>query len=133
MKDIPVRMRATYDCVYWPDPEDDDPAQWGGWCDPHNPWGSLWGDDEYDPDDDSDAYGRGEPIEIVLPLNEAVEFVCDFPGAVWDLWEGESSVNYRTGVDVSVTLHVEDHEALVLGLAERRQKRIDAALRRRTA
>lgn len=102
-----VTIRATYDCVYFPDGEED-AATWGGWCDPSNPWGTLWGDDEYRADDDSDAYGRnGPPVELTLPVGEAARFLADFPGGVWDLCEGSSSVNYRTGVDVSVTAHAD--------------------------
>lgn len=143
-----VTIRATYDCVYWPNEcgrcgaevrtatgaeldysgdfhhgggyvcptcgpipsaevsPTDDPPRWGGWCDPSDPWGTLWGDDGCRADDGADAYGRnGPPVEIVLPVFEAARFLVDFPGGVWDLCEGESSVNYRTGVDVSVTAH----------------------------
>ena len=42
-------------------------------------------------------------------MAEAVEFIGEFPGAVWDLHDDcESSPNYRTGVDTQVTLHVAD-------------------------
>lgn len=86
----------------------EDPAQWGGWCDPCNPWGTLYGDDEYRADDETDSYGRnGPPVEITLPVGEAARFLADFPGGVWDLCEGESSANLSTGVDVSVTAHVD--------------------------
>ena len=102
-----VTIRATYDCAYFPDGEED-PATWGGWCDPSNPWGTLWGDDEYRADDDGDAYGRnGPPVELTLPAGEAARFLADFPGGVWDLCEGSSSVNYQTGVDVTVTAHAD--------------------------
>lgn len=101
-----VTIRATYDCVYFPG-GGEDAALWGGWCDPSNPWGTLWGDDEYRADD-SDAYGRnGPPVELTLPVGEAARFLADFPGGVWDLCEGSSSVNHRTGVDVSVTAHAD--------------------------
>lgn len=85
----------------------EDPAQWGGWCDPSNPWGSIGGDDEYRADDNGEDYGRGEPVDVVLPVAEAAGFLAGFPGGVWDLCEGESSPNYRTGVDVSVSAHAD--------------------------
>ena len=145
-----VTIRATYDCVYWPNEHSlcgaevrvasgaeldysgefhggggwvcpscgvapsadvvpaENPATWGGWCDPSNPWGTLWGDDEYRADDDSDAYGRnGPPVELTLPVGEAARFLADFPGGVSDLCEGSSSANYQTGVDVTVTAHAD--------------------------
>lgn len=40
-------------------------------------------------------------------LEHAAQFIVDFPGGVWDFSEGEGSTNYRTGVETSVTLHVE--------------------------
>lgn len=101
-----VTIRATYDCTYFP-PDEEDAAQWGGWCDPSNPWGSIGGDDEYRADDADEAYGRGEPVELALTIGEAVDFLADFPGGIWDSREAESSPNYRTGVDVSVTAHVD--------------------------
>ena len=133
-----VTIRATYDCAYFPQEcgrcgaeveeatdgyvcrgecgtihaEDVNPcmdaALWGGWCDPSNPWGTLWGDDEYRADDDGDAYGRnGPPVELTLPVGEAARFLADFPGGIWDLCEGVSQVNYQTGVFVTVTAHAD--------------------------
>lgn len=106
-----VTIRATYDCTYWPSDEPDtEPAQWGGWCDPDNPWGTA--DDRYDPDDTADAYGRGEPIEIELEPDDAVTFLVDFPGAIWDTGiECDPEQDYRTGVYTSVTAHVSGPDA----------------------
>lgn len=101
-----VTLRATYDCHYFPEGSDD-PAEWGGWCNPANPWGTMYGDDEYDPNDTGPAYGRNSPPdEIVLPVYSAAEFVRDFPGGVWDFAEGESEMNFHSGVWRSVTLHL---------------------------
>lgn len=95
-----VTFTATYECVYWPDPEDDTPMTWGGWCDPHNPWGTA----------DDDIPGAvefdDEPITVELPIWQAAEFIVDFPGGVWDMRDCDPSENYRTGVSTQVTLHV---------------------------
>lgn len=89
----------------------EDPAQWGGWCDPANPWGTA--DDWYSPDDDGDAYGRGEPIELELTIWDAAEVLRDFPGAIADTsLESEAGENYRTGVDTRVMAHVSGPGAL---------------------
>lgn len=103
-----VTFTATYECVYWPEPEDCDPHVWGGWCDPDNPWGTA--DDDI-PFDDLVAIGGirdyGEPITTELPIWQAGDFIASFPGAVWD-WQNDCdpSENYRTGVSTRVTLHV---------------------------
>lgn len=47
-----------------------------------------------------------EPIELVLPIYQAAEFIEAFEGGVWDLWESEHHQNYRNGVSTAVTLHV---------------------------
>ena len=108
MTERTVTMRATYDCVLWHG--EDDYSEWGGYCDPENPWGTA--DDEYDESDESDAYGRGEPIVLELPFDDAVEFIRDFPGAVWDLHDHCDASQNRTGVWTRVTLHVDDYDAL---------------------
>lgn len=81
-----------------------DPADWGGYCDPSNPWSTL--DDEYrsgrsynDPDDD--------PIPVVLPVYAAAEFLAQFPGGVWDATESEAEMGMTTGVWRRVTAHVD--------------------------
>lgn len=119
-----ITIRATYDCTYWPDPEPDtDPAQWGGWCDPSNPWGTA--DDTYDEHDTADAYGRGEPIDLVMTPAEAIDFLVDFPGSIWDTYiECDPSQDYRTGVYTTVIAHIEGPEATtVLDAAVARMKR----------
>jgi hypothetical protein len=93
------------------------PAQWGGWCDPANPWGTT--DDTYRPDSEDPAYGASDPIGLALPIGEAIEFLREFPGAIWDTaQECEASPNYRTGVDTRVMAHVDGPLApLALALA----------------
>lgn len=97
-----VTFTATYDCVYWPDPEDDTPMTWGGWCDPHNPWGTS----NDDIPEQWDTSTTEEPITVELPIWQAAEFIRDFPGGVWDVSLCCPSENYRTGVSTQVTLHV---------------------------
>lgn len=132
LDELPIKLRATYSCDYWPDDGVDYPVHWHGWCDPHNPWGSAnsW-PRTYD---DPEFVEGDEPIEVVLPLAEAVEFIAEFPGGVWDLCEGEHSQDYRTGVYTEVTLHVADwddpYRNLVLERAEREMAQRDARLRR---
>jgi hypothetical protein len=55
-----------------------------------------------------------------VSLWDAAQIVRDFPGAVWDYTEGEwSTVDYRTGRQRSVTLHIDsDDFAAVIGLVE---------------
>lgn len=79
------------------------PAQWGGWCDPANPWGTA--DDDRPTDD---GFDHGEPIVLTLPIYTAAEFLAAFPGAIWDTdVECEPSQNYGTGVYTTVTAHVD--------------------------
>ena len=85
--------------------EDTAPAEWGGYCDPWNPWGTA--DDTFDPDGDH-YFDRGERFERIETVWGAAELIAEFPGAVWELeTECEPSPNYRTGVDTRVTLHVD--------------------------
>lgn len=98
-----VTFTATYECTYWPDPEGDEPLCWGGWCDPHNPWGTS----NDDIPEQWDTMTTERPITIELPIWQAAEFIRDFPGGVWELGrECDPSENYRTGVTTQVTLHV---------------------------
>jgi hypothetical protein len=102
-----ITLRATYSCDL--SLGEDDIAEWGGFCDPANPWGTA--DDDYNPDapphDPND-----EPIILTEAdfdtLDDIVTFVRDFPGAVWDVvHDCDSSQNMRTGVYTRVTLHVD--------------------------
>lgn len=102
-----IRLRATFESYYWEDVKDgvvaEDPIERRGWVDPKNPWGSF----EYD-----------EPSEIVVGIADAVAFVRDFPGGVWDYSESEAEQDVRTGEWKSVMLHVIDHENTVFELAD---------------
>lgn len=60
-----------------------------GYVDIRNPWGSL-------------IYETRESEDY--PLGEAVDIVREFPGAVWELREGEHSQDFRTGACIGVTL-----------------------------
>jgi hypothetical protein len=53
-----IVLRATYDCDWWPPGDDEDPVQWGGFCDPNNPWGTAWDD----PPGDPTCLHCGEPL-----------------------------------------------------------------------
>lgn len=103
-----VNFTATFECVHWDDDDngdpEPDPTVWGGFCDPTNPWGTA--DDDLPTYEDWAKPFIGEPIVLTLPMDEAVDFALDFTGAVWDLvHDCESSPNWRTGVDTTVTLH----------------------------
>lgn len=110
---------------------DNQPRRTGGYTDPHNPWGgldseipeglcgepfSIWREENVEPlvfdDDDPSTLDDGEFDDDGVwrdfsALEVAARFIVDFPGAVWDLWEGEYSMNFRTGIERGVTLHVE--------------------------
>jgi hypothetical protein len=124
-----VTLRATYTCWWWPSDEPDtDHWTWGGWCDPRNPWGTA--DDE--PRETYDVEGD-EPIELVLPIYEAAEFIRDFPGAVWD-WHDDcdASQNYVNGAYTTVTLHVSgEGEVAALNIAATLQAQRDHERRMR--
>lgn len=92
------RVRCTEcDTLAVPDPAND-PIERRGWVNPSNPWGSF----EQMTDDDS-----ADPDSVELPFGEALEFLADFPGGIWDYCEGESEENYRTGESKAVTAHVD--------------------------
>jgi len=80
------------------------PREAHGWVDPMNPWGSL----EQDVDDDSCP-----PDSVVLPFGEAIDFLLDFPGGVWEVTDCEPSVDWRTGRSKSVTAHVDGDPKVV--------------------
>lgn len=83
----PITVRATYDLVWWED-GNAEPVEAGGYTDPENPWrgedvpvpAGLCGPDF--------LVWRDRNVDslIFLPseADELVDFVRDFPGAVWD-------------------------------------------------
>lgn len=119
-----VTMRATYTDMWWESDEPDTPeSREDGFTDPHNPWGG-W---KVRTDDEGERINAGDPewpdayIEIATfdTLWEAAEFVVDFQGGVWDFREGEyDTVDYRTGRQREVTLHVQNHQEGVFAIAE---------------
>lgn len=106
---MPHEMRATYTCWWWPSSEpDSDHWTWGGYCDPSNPYGTL----DKEPREQYHVEGDEPIVESFDDRDEAVKFIVDFPGGVWDLAEGEPEQDYRTGVYYEVTLHVDDVDLL---------------------
>lgn len=109
----PIRIGASFDAWLWGDPETDGDLpieQDHGWVDPANPWGSF----EQDVYDDS-----CEPAIVELPLAEAVEFLRDFPGGIWNYREAEAEQDFRTGRCKRVNAHVDaNFEDLVFAAME---------------
>lgn len=96
-----VILRAIYSCTLFTSDEEY-PMEWGGFCDPYNPWGTA----DEEPRDNYHVEGD-EAVEVELPIDEAVRFVEDFPGGVWELnQECQPEQSPRTGVYTQVTLHV---------------------------
>jgi hypothetical protein len=64
---------------------------------------------------------------VECSLLDAARIVADFPGEVWDWEEGEyETVDYSTGRERSVCLHVDRHDVAVFALADMiRDGRID--------
>lgn len=127
-----VTFRATYQCYYWPDDGQEHPFTWNGYCDPHNPWGTLSEDIPANPSIRGTTPENDEPIEVTMPIWEAAEFIDRFPGGVWDLqWECQTDQNYRTGVWSNVTLHMtgdgaEAAQVIAINIRERRKAAIAA-------
>lgn len=115
-----IRMCSTYEVLRFDDEPDSYPETEGGYTDPNNPWGRLRYEIPEDVVGEAAKQWMEENVQYVEfdSLWEAAEFVVDFPGGVWDYREGEYSTNYRTGDEMSVTLHVEDHQEAVFELAD---------------
>jgi hypothetical protein len=128
-----IKVTATYDTVEW-DGEDEDPIEHGGYTDPSNPWGGFRQEMPNTPEEagyDSWAAWSAENVDTVEfeTVEEAAQFVVDFPGGVWDLRECNPETDHRTGVTMSVTLHVEEtHRDAVFALAKAIQAAKDKAL-----
>ncbi len=107
------RFRATFSETEWEDDEPDtEPIITHGFTDPNNPWGGLDAEMPEDCCGEDAARFIEENADVVEfeTLEEAVEFMADFPGGIWDYSESESEQDYRTGVYREVTLHVVDSE-----------------------
>lgn len=114
-----ITMRATFQDVEWESDEPDtEPTITGGFTDPNNPWGGFRSEAPEGLVGEAFVAWRDENVETLTfdDIEEAAEFIVDFPGGVWDWCEGESSTDYKTGVNTEVTLHVEsDWEILYEG------------------
>lgn len=94
-----ITFRATFDETSFPSDEPDSEYEKdGGWVDPSNPWGSFKQyRDDVSAEPDSVAFGN---------LADAVEFAAGFPGGIWDYSDSGSTMDSRTGIWGSRTLHV---------------------------
>lgn len=108
-----IKISATYDCVYWLDGVED-PIEWGGFCDPCNPYGtadSIYREGRLSGEDD-------EPIIVELPLPDALTLLRNFPGGIWGFSEvdPEQTIN---GAWTRVYAHLDDsQEELMFELLE---------------
>jgi hypothetical protein len=108
---LPIYLRATFTEWLWESDEPDtDPTVTDGYCDPSNPWGGF---DVEVPEGLCGPAFTAWQIENVdhaecATLSEAVHFVVDFPGGVWNYQESDPEQDYRTGAYREVTLHVPD-------------------------
>lgn len=132
----PVVMRATYERLWYESDEPDtEPTREGGFTDPNNPWGGFRQElpEHFNPG--PQWYEENVKTVEFDNLWEAAEFVVEFPGGVWDFCEGEySTVDYRHGIEMQVTLHVQNHKEGVFAIAEFLQAQQDkhlSALRER--
>jgi hypothetical protein len=130
-----IRMRATFGTTVWESPEPDtEPTVGHGFTDPNNPWGGLRAEMPEGICGDLAAKWIDQNAETVefTSLEEAAEFVADFPGGVWDYSDSEHQViDYATGEDMEVTLHVLDHTEAVHKRAREIETARDAALKER--
>lgn len=125
-----ITMSATYQTVLW-EGEDEEPTEGGGFTDPANPWGGFRSELPAHVNPGPEWYAENVATVTFHDLESAAQFVADFPGGVWDHREGEAEQDYRTGEYTSVILHVDEHAAEVLALAEAIERAEDAALRAR--
>lgn len=118
-----ITMRATYQRHWYESDEPDtEPTFEHGYTNPHNPWGGLRSEVPDELCGEAFVAWRDENVDVVEfdTMFEAAEFVADFPGGVWDYREGECEcVDYRDGVYMHVTLHVDEvHKVDVFRAAE---------------
>lgn len=129
-----IRMRATYDET-WRESADDDAETLtaGGYTDPSNPWGGF----RYEKPDglvgEAFVVWQAENAEVVEfdTVEEAAQFVADFPGAVWDLWPDCDESTNGDDRSMRVVLHVLDQAPAVHALARQIQDATDADLKAR--
>lgn len=125
-----VTMTATYSRMWYESDEPDtDPTMEHGWTDPRNPWGGFRTEVPEHESPTPEWYEENVEKITFDNLWEAAEFVVDFPGGVWDFREGEyDTVDYRKGIEMEVTLHVQDHQPAVFELADYLQRKQDEHL-----
>lgn len=119
-----VKLTATYETLgEWPEGADE-PEREGGYTDPCNPWGGFKSAMPDRPEDAGYTSWQAWSADYVrteeLTLWDAAVFVLEFPGAVWDrVHDCDPSINYRTGEETTVTLHVDPaHQVAVFELAD---------------
>jgi hypothetical protein len=130
---ITITMSATFETVEYDD-HDDGPLYGGGYTSPTNPWGGF----KYNlPDgchgEAAEAW-MAENVETVTfdSIEEAAQFVADFPGGVWQYSQGTPSTD-AAGVETTVTLIVDGHRDAVFALARTIEDERDRRLAERAA
>jgi hypothetical protein len=109
-----VTITATFDDVWWDDDVPDaEPNEVGGWADPNRPHevqdmpASICGDAV------APWKAANVPAEwtLRLPVDEAVEFLADFEGGIWDFSESEPSDTwaYHDGERIRVSRRLTAH------------------------
>lgn len=119
-----ITARATYETITPGEGEDYEIE--GGFTDPRNPWGG------FRIELPADVYGERakewmkDNVEVVefATIREAAEFVLEFPGAVWDYGdlECDASVDYQTGAETTVMLHVIPHTTELFKMVDELRK-----------
>lgn len=116
MSGAAITMTATYSDTEWESDEPDtDPTITSGFTDPRNPWGGFHSEVPEGLVGEAFTEWCKDNVERLEfdDVNEAAEFIAEFPGGVWDWSESEPDLNYRTGVYTEVTLHVESTSTVV--------------------
>lgn len=116
-----IRMHATYETTLWESEDDAEPTLTSGYTNPCNPWGGWKSEMPERAHGPELAAWVAENVqeEVFTSVADAAEFVAEFSGAVWDLVPDCSpNIDYRTGEETTVTLHVIDHAYEVLAAAK---------------
>ena len=104
-----ITMTATYQTTVWESDEPDtEPTICGGFTDPSNPWGGFKCELPDGCVGEAAEAWMAENVETLTfdTVEEAAQFVADFPGGVWDYSASEPEMDHKTGVYMEVTLHV---------------------------
>lgn len=113
---ITITMAATYETVQWEE-ECEEPDVERGYTDPSNPWGGWRYAMPESMHGEAARAWIAENAETVTfhTLQEAAQFVADFPGGVWaysECWPEQD-----TGAYTTVTLHVDGFRDAVFAIA----------------